>query len=398
MKRFRLTELLWIVAAAILLWLVVLVFNAKTLTVDVPLTITGLEPTLAIADNLTTIKVSVEVKSASVNRLQETNGITAILDVSDFTTLGTYQVVPVVKATLPEIKIINFSPKSFEINIVPRVSRSLSLKPQTIGFVASGYTTGAIALSPDSVLVSGPETIINNAAYAVVPIKLNEQTTSFVTTGEPELQTATGQKLANLTFLPKQVAVSVEVKRGSTFKAVGLRPTFSGTLPTGYWISSIEFSPQALTIKGDGEKMADLNTLATTNINLNDRYNNFKDKVAVELLAGVELLEPNLIEVSIKISTAINNRELNLIPKYINVTAGFGVSLINPTMVSVIISGPPEKLTKLSRANVALDLDLRGALSGLNKIDLTKEMFKAPEGTEVVNFTPKTLEVTLTKS
>jgi YbbR domain-containing protein len=398
MKKFRLTELLWIIAAAILLWLVVLVFNAKTLTLDVPLTISGLEPTLAIADNLTTIKVSAEVKSALVNGLQDTNNISAVLDVSEFTTVGKYQVVPVVKATLPEIKIINFSPKSFEINIVPRVSRLLTLKPQTVGFVASGFTTGAIALSPDSVAVSGPENIINNATYAIVPIKLNEQTASFVTTGEPELQTATGQKLANLIFLPKEVAVSVEVKRGSSFKAVGLKPTFSGTLPAGYWLSAITFNPQALTIKGDGEKMANLDTLATTNINLNDRYGNFEDKVAVELPAGIELLEPNLIEVSIKISTAINNRELNLIPKYVNVTVGFGVSLINPTMVSVIISGSPEKLAKLSRANVSLDLDLRGALSGLNKIDLTKEMFKIPEGTEVVNFTPKTLEVTLTKS
>lgn len=398
MKRFRLTELLWIIVAAILLWLVVLVFNTKTLTLDVPLTITGLEPTLAIADNLTTIKVSAQIKSALVNGLQDTNNISAVLDVSEFTILGEYRITPVVTATLPEVKIINFSPKFFEISIVPRVSRSLTLKPQTVGFVASGFTTGAIALFPDSVAISGPEAIINNAAYAIVPIKLNEQTSSFVTTGEPELQTATGQKLVNLIFLPKQIAVSVEVKRGSSFKAVGLRPAFSGSLPAGYWLSAITFNPQALTIKGDGEKIANIEVLTTTNINLNDRYGNFQDKVAVELPVGVELLEPNLVEVSVKISTAINNRELNLIPKYINVTAGFGVSLVSPAMVSVIISGPPEKLSKLSRANVALDLDLRGALSGLNKIDLTKEMFKVLEGTEVVNFTPKTVEVTLTKS
>ncbi|MBU1083023.1 hypothetical protein KKE14_01100 [Patescibacteria group bacterium] len=398
MKKFWLTELLWILTAAVLLWLVVFVLNAKTVTLDVPITITGLESSFAIADNLTTIKVSAEMKSVSGSKLKDASTISAVLDVNGFSTLGEHMVMPAVTASSPEIKIINFYPKLFEINIVPRVSRAVDLKPQTTGFVASGYATGNISLSPSSVLVSGPENIINNIVYALVPIEFNGQSNSFVATGEPELQTATGQKLANVDFSPKQVTVSIEINSGASFKAVGLRPTFSGSLPDGYWLSSIEFSPQALTVKGSNEKIANIDSLVTTRINLNDKYDSFKDKVAVELPIGIELLEPNLIEVSIKISTAVNNRELILIPKYINITEGFAVTLVAPATVSVILSGVPDKLAKLTRANVALDLDLRGALSGLNKIDLTKEMFEVPEGTEVINFSPKMLEVTLTKS
>jgi len=391
-------ELLWIVAAAILLWLVVLVFNTRTITLNVPLTITGLEPNLAIANDLSTIRVSAQMKLASGRRIKAVNSIDANLDFSEVATVGKYQLQPNITTSLAEIKIISFYPELFNIEVVSRSSRAVSLNPQTTGFVASGYSIKNITLSPDSVVVSGPEAFINTVTTAIVPIKLTGQTTSFVTTGEPAIINTAGQKLINLSFSPEQVTVSVEISPGSSFKTVGLKPIFSGTLPTGYWLSTLEFRPQALTIKGDGAKLSAIESLATTPINLSEHYSDFRDKVSVDLPEGVELLELNLIEVTVGIGTAVNTRELVLLPKYANVTAGFAVTLVAPATATVVISGPPEKLAKLSRANVALELDLRGTLSGLNRVDITKEMFKIPEGVTVVNFTPKTLEVTLTKS
>lgn len=398
MKLWWPLQLLGIVAISIGLWLIALSFSYQTVDLDIPLEIIGLDQNLAVDNPLTTVKIVAQIKLASAPRLNTANSIKAVLDLSHLNGLGQYQVEPIVSTTSPGVKIVNFAPDSFTIDLVPKISRTLPLEPALTGFLASGYSIKNVALSPDRVEVSGPESIVSTVNSAMVPITISDRHNSFVVLAQPELTDNLGGKLANVTFLPKQVTVSVTIAPGSNFKTVGLKPIFSHQLPVGYWLTAITFDPPAVTIKGNAEKLASIEGLATTPINLQDRYSDFNDKVSVELPTGVTLLEPNLISVKIKINTGANNREISLFPSYTNITEGFAVTLVAPSTVTVILSGEVDKLDKLSRANVSLDLDLRQYLSGVNQVAITKEMFRVSEGIEVVNFTPQILEVTLTKS
>lgn len=392
------TQLGGVIITAVIVWLVVFEFSYSVFNISVPLEIVGLDQKLAVVEKLTNIEVTIRSKNFEISKVKNNIGkVRATIDLED-NGIGEYQIEPEVGSELSDARIIDYHPKSFGITIVPAIEKRLKLIPDILGFPDAEYSLGEINIIPSEIEVVGPSNLLNLIDTAFVPINISNRKQSFSMVSQPEIRDEAGDRIANFLYTPKQVTTSVEIKAGASFKTVGLEPAFSGTLLPGFWIASVEFSPPALTIKGSAEEISVVESLLTTPINLSDQSSDFNDKVSVEVPTGVNLLEPNIINVKVVVKSSSNNRQLILLPSYTNITEGLSVTSVSPPTVTVILSGPPDKLTQLNRANTLLDLDLRGSLSGTNSIILIKEMFKVPEDIEVVSFVPQELEIILTKS
>lgn len=397
--RFNWTaQLIFIVLLAILVWVVVFNLNYSSFRLDVPIQVVNLDETLAINENLTTLQVTARSRVLGRAKLKTSTLIGVILDFNGINSLGQHHLQPQITVHLENVQIVNYYPQVFDITLVPRVETSMELIADPIGFPASGYSLDNIGVTPQVVKVSGPSGVVNPEACAFVSISIDNKRNSFSASGQPEIRNAMGQKLANVYFSPAQVIVSVQIKKGESFKTLGFKPTFVNKLPAGYWLSIIEFDPPALTIKGDAEILESINSLVTTPIDLAGRSSDFADKVSVTIPSKTTLLGVNLINVKVKIGISSNNRQLILLPSYTNITEGLSVTSLSPPTITVILSGSSTELAELNRSNTLLDLDLRGSLSGINTIDISSDMFKIPKGVEVVNFTPQTLEITLVKN
>ena len=387
-----------LIFVAILLWLAAFGISYQSFNVELHPEITNLSAGLAVAVSPAAITATVRARVGAAYRLKSNGAITAELDLSRASSEGSFTIKPNITVHLRDAWLVSAEPETVKVKLVPAVTRAINLVAEPVGFPAAGFSLGDLAVNPATVDITGPAGVVSAVSEAKVPVNVKRRNSSFTAFGQPQLTDVDGQPLANVIFSPNQVSVAVTIKAGDNFKTVGLVPTFTGTLAPGYWVSYVEFEPPTLTLRGSAEKLATIDHLQTTNIKLADRSADFTDKVSAELPAGVVLVTPNLVNVKIRVAMSANNRTLVLIPSYANVTEGLSVTSVTPPTISVVLSGPADKLASLSRADVSVALDLRGLLSGSNMVNLTKEMFTAPEGVEVISFEPAVLEVSLTKS
>jgi YbbR domain-containing protein len=386
-----------LLVVALLLWLAAFGISYQSFKIELTPAIINLPAGLAIAENPGPITATIRARVGAAYRLRSSGLVTAELDLVAAAP-GDYSIKPEVTVALADAWLVNAQPGSISVRLVPAVTKQVSLVVEPVGFPAAGYSLGDMAVTPTAVDITGPASVLDSISEAQVPVNVKGKRANLTVFGTPVVKDADGRNLINISFLPSQVSVAVGIKAGDSFKTVGLTPAFTGSLVPGHWVSYIEFEPPTLTIRGSAEKLAGIESLTTTPIKLTDRAADFTDKVSAELPLGVVLVSPNLVNVKVKVVTSTNNRILVLLPSYTNITEGMSVTSVNPPTVSVVLSGPADQLASLSRANVSLDLDLRGELTGANMVTLGKEMFKVPENIEVISWEPITLEVNLTKS
>src|SRR5690606_3739501 len=92
-----------------------------------------------------------------------------------------------------------------------------------------------------------------------------------------------------------------------------------------------------------------------------------------------------------------NSRSFNVSPNFINITEGYSLASSSPTVVEVVVSGAPERLTGLTRADIILQVDLAGSLSGTNTVKLTDSMIQLPDGVTLGSFSPQELTIVLSR-
>jgi len=387
-----------LLVVALLLWLAAFGISYQSFKIELTPAIVNLPAGLAIAENPSPITATIRARVGAAYRLRSSGLVTAELDLAAAAAADSYSIKPEVSVALMDAWLVSAQPESVSIRLVPAVTKKISLVVEPVGFPAAGYSLGDMAVTPAAVDITGPASVLDSISEAQVPVNVKGKRANLTVFGTPVVKDADGRNLINVSFLPSQVSVAVGIKAGDSFKTVGLTPAFTGSLVPGHWVSYIEFEPPTLTIRGSAEKLAGIESLTTTPIKLTDRAADFTDKVSAELPMGVVLVSPNLVNVNVKVVTSTNNRILVLLPSYTNITEGMSVTSVNPPTVSVVLSGPADQLASLSRANVSLDLDLRGKLTGASMVTLGKEMFKVPENIEVISWEPTTLEVNLTKS
>lgn len=386
-----------LIPLAVLIWLGAASLNYHSFVIDVPLAIGGLKSDLAVTENLSTISAIIRAKNLTYYRLVRSSQLKATLDLNMIQTPGNYNVKPQIILDAKDAWLVSYTPEIIPISVVPAVSVSVGLAVDLQGFPANGYALGDLAVNPATVTMIGPASLVSTINQAYVVVNVNGKQSSFIVKGEPEVRDAAGHKLVNVRFNPSAVNVSVEMVKGEMFKTVGLVPVFSGSLSAGYWISEIQFTPPAVTLRSSVKRLNTVTGVKTTAIDLVGKTADFSDQVGLEIPAGVSLVGENLITVQVKLGVSPFNKQMVLTPKYVNVTPGFKVVSVSPSTVRVTLTGPAEDLNKIDRKNVVLELDLRSTTSGDNTVNIDKNMFRVPEKISVLSFDPPTFQVTLTK-
>jgi len=132
---------------------------------DIPVTV--LLPENLVRTNDTPIKVSLKVKASRriLNNLS-INDIQINVKLSEPTVDKnpmriSHRIAPVSDITLPSgINIIQVKPEIISINVDRKISKTVPVKLTSSGFLMSGYSYQIVALIPDSVIITGPQSII----------------------------------------------------------------------------------------------------------------------------------------------------------------------------------------------------------------------------------------------
>lgn len=210
------------VLLAVILWLVVNTVNNPTVPqsyYNIPVTllntdlITESGQVYEVLDGTDMIsRVVVRAPRSIISELKDEN-IIATADVSDISSLDTIAIKLTTDRSNRDISSITGSIDTVKLKIENEKVKSLALKTSTSGQVAEGYLIGEVTTDQNLVRITGPESIIDQVAKAVVDVSVDGMTGDIVTNAEIKLYDAEDHIISNdqITQNIKSVGVKVSI-------------------------------------------------------------------------------------------------------------------------------------------------------------------------------------------
>jgi YbbR domain-containing protein len=226
---------------------------------------------------------------------------------------------------------------------------------------------GEPVLETRQVLVSGPLSMVQQVAATHVSLNLEQRRNPFSDEIRVIPVDLDGNIVEGVTVEPPLIEVSVPIQTRSDIRQVSVVPNIQlETLPEGYALSSIEYAPQVVLLRGPPEPLRGApGTLFTTPIELTGRTGTFEETVNVlfpnELLF---IVGPQTVNVSIAITPLLSSRQFDPVPVEVIGLTNKLAAVLSPQEITVLITGPQIALDDLDLDDIRAVIDLNGLDEG----------------------------------
>ncbi|MDL1901466.1 hypothetical protein FBR02_11910, partial [Anaerolineae bacterium CFX9] len=216
------------------------------------------------------------------------------------------------------------------------------------------------------VTVSGPSSRVERVVEAVGTLDLSAQRETFV--GDVRLVPldSEGNEIREVILEPQVILGRVEIEPNSEIREVRVQPNPVGELPEGYVLTSFDYEPRIVYISGSVEALSTLaGTLLTTPIDLSGKTSSFQEQVTVQLPnSELVIVTGGTITVTVGIDTQTVTRQFDRVDiEFINSRSDLEYRL-DPTEVSVLVTGPQPLLNDLTEEDVRVLVDVGGLQAG----------------------------------
>ena len=367
--------------AAVLLWVYVTENEGQEITMPIPgvqVSFNG-ESTMRenremIVSDVSTTSVTVTVTgSRRVVSALKASDLSAVIDLNNITRTGSNSRVPEIKFSsrtdMSAITTVTTDPDVVNFYVDKLAKRTVELVGVFNGSAAEGYSAEPLVFSPSTVIVYGPEKVLNTIKSAYVEVTRTDvdHTLSFESTYV--LIDAEGAEVESdeLTFSESVVNVTLPIL---AVKEVGL--TIELTAGGGATESNARWKlePATIILSGDAEVLSGVNSIPVARIDLSLVDEPLTETYRIELPNNTELTsgtrETTLtLEVTGLYSELFTIEGSNI--SVINVSEGFTAEVMNSSLTDVVIRGPEEVVKNLSNLNIRAVADLRnyGTATGI---------------------------------
>ena len=225
------------------------------------------------------------------------------------------------------------------------------------GTVAEGYMREPIIYSPETIEVSGPESVISRIAYAKVVIDREELTRTVSGVAEFTLVDSDGQTIesADIKTSVNEIQYTIPIVM---MKDVGLTVNL---LPGGGATEDnavVRIDPPTVSITGDAELLSGINQLQLGTIDLASFAQSTSETFAIVLPNGVNNLSGEKeATVTVSIKGLETKRVITTNIDFINVSEGYKARSITQYK-EVMIRGPKEIIDLIDKDNIRIVGDL----------------------------------------
>ena len=206
-KGIRWTTALVSFCLAVTLWYAVTVRDKVETWVDVSVQFKGAPADLIISEGLIN-KLSVRVRVArGLSRSLTGRDATIVVDLSKITRGS--NAIAVTRDMLPftsAYEVVEISPSRIQVVADTKASREIDLESRFDGKLAPDFFVRTMRLTPQRVLVSGPESLVSNVSRIRLPVPLSPD----MAPGKNTVTVAVPMP-ANVTVTPPQIEIDVEV-------------------------------------------------------------------------------------------------------------------------------------------------------------------------------------------
>jgi len=364
--------------------------------IAVPLEIIGQEPSLVITNKIPlTIEVTLRAPRSVWDQLTaQENPVRAILDLSDFSA-GEHTADIQIQISVRPVQIVLSNPGSVSVMLERLATQSFPVDLSLSGQPAVGYQVGDVTVDPTEVIISGPESLVEQATRARLLVSLDGARESIDQAVLIHVLNAENAVLEGITINPESIHVTIPVSQQGGFREVAVKVVVSGQVAAGYRLENISVFPPVITVfASDPELVSALpGVVETQPLDLQDAKENISTRLTLTLPENITMVGTQSVEVQVGISPIQTSLTLLNQPVHvIGLLEGLAAQIF-PQSVDVIISGPLPVLDILTSQDVTVSIDVTGL--GIGTHQLIPEVNILVGSVLVESILPGTVEVVL---
>ncbi|MBN1136868.1 MAG: hypothetical protein JXM73_09790 [Anaerolineae bacterium] len=394
----RLLSRLGIVILALLLAFVIWI--AATLQADPFLTgeFSNLQITLVGQPANTVIlqpaadRATVRVRAPqSVIQSLSAGDFTATMDLSNVE-VGTSVPIPVrVVVDNQVVRIEAITPAQQTVRLEAVGSLAVPVSIDVRGEVATGYQLLEPTISPGSIVVTGPLSILQQVSAVSGTLSVQGARESVSTNVAVTPRDADGRLVAGVEWAPEQVEVQAGVRRKIGYKPdVTVIPDLRGDPAAGYRQGSVVVEPSTVVLAGLPSVLNQLpGFVMTVPVSVTGATENITIRTTLTVPNGIQVANVQFVTVSLEILPIESSRIMTSVIEIQGLSSNL-VAELSPSVVQVILVGPDPILTSLKPSDVRVIVDLFGYTLDVHRI---KPVVLVPAGITVVSVIPESIEV-----
>ncbi|NUU76917.1 CdaR family protein [Paenibacillus xylanilyticus] len=355
----------------------------KVVERTVPVQPYGLDSNSYVLTSLSTDEVRLEIKG-------QRSMLTSIFTNDDYKVLVDLSQVKDGSNTLPlvpdlpsGVEVVSMEPSMVTVNVEKLGTKSFNVNIVPEGEPSAGYSLGTPVVEPTGpVKVTLPEGQLDAVAKVQGSVSVKDAKND-VTQKRVKLQAydAEGKVLENAVITPQTVEVRIPVNQ--PYKSVPLRIKYSGQLPEGLVLSSVEPSVKEVSVYGTEEAIGGIQAYDQVTLDLTQFEQAGTSTVNVDLTPppGFEKIEPSSIQLKVTVSLYDETEETTKVFPNVPITlTGVGDSLdaalVTPKSggINLTLKGSPSMLEGLSSEDIKLTADLQGLAVGTHDVELDAEL------------------------
>lgn len=377
--------------AAISLWIYVTIRDnpVEEQLFEVPVDYINLADNLAISDKTENIKLRLSATANVLDNLSVSD-INVYVDLST-ATLGQYtgrlnvdlpNNVQLSSAERTEITVL--------IDELAQIQRSVNVEYASTNSLAEGYMALAHSISPNEVILSGPEDKLALIDQIFVTVNLNSAQSNYRASLPVNVQDAAGNSLLSwINVQPAQVDVLVPVVAQQPTKTVPVNVTLSGQPASGYVVSRIVADPAVATITGAQNALTRVDYVYTSAININGATANITEDVTLLNTEGVTVDRNQNFRVLVVIEPESSKTLHDVVVSLTNTNSAYNYTLGTNT-VDVTVRGPASAIDNVNSTDVTAQLNAASFSDGTNQAFL---QLSTNSNVDIVSVQPMFIEV-----
>jgi YbbR domain-containing protein len=301
-----------------------------------------------------------------------------------------YQTVSVTSAD-PRFIVVDFEPRQVNVQLDPYATYTVPVQIDT-GTTPEGFQLGPVQKAPETVAVSGPDSVVKYVVAAVAEVTIDPHGLS-VDRDVPLIPVDNqGNELRPVNVDPKTVHVTIDVINTAGKKTLVVNPNITGTPPDGYQVGTITANPTSVTVQGDPVTLSTLTKADTVPISVATVTGTIDSNFGLALPQGVVAVNVTTVHVTVEIVAVQGNRtyEAGLVPSGTQPGLNYAFSTGS---VHVTLGGPVADLDRIDPANFTITVDVAGLGPGSHELPLVPNV---QAGLKVIGVDPETVTVTVT--
>jgi YbbR domain-containing protein len=292
------------------------------------------------------------------------------------------------------ISVVEITPSSIDVVLESLRTKDVPVKVAPVGNPRQGFAAVNQSSDPDSVTVTGPESLVALVDSVSAEVYLTDQRTNLSedrVTLKP--QDARGSEISHVTANPSTAHVSIDIEQREFSQDFAVSAAISGSPASGYNVGAITVEPRIVSVTGALDVLQSIDAvrgISTEELSIADARADVVRQVQLTLPEGARLQGASTVRVTVAIRPARGEMTFLVVPQVRDI--GDGLALTPPGAVLVTLAGDIPLLQSITPESIVVVADAQGLAVGLHAVPL---QITAPSGTTVSGSDPAQLGIAL---